>query len=205
MAGCTRVLWASTCGLMLASCGGGEDDAPPVDCSVFAAAAVSPYLLPWHVGQTYVGYPHLTWDPTVQRYAIDAPMPIGTDVLAMRSGTVVRVQESFFDNDLTPGHENYVYVQHDDGTVARYFHLTHDGALPLVGDIVRQGEPIARSGHTGNSSAPHLHFDVTRSCCAEPPAGNAMPTGETLPLSFAHATPDSSCGIVEGVSYTAQP
>lgn len=202
-----RRLWIYTCGLLLYGCGGGGEDGgnSSVNCSGFAAPAASPYVLPWHIGQAYVAYPHLTWDPTVQRYAIDVPMPIGTDVLSMRDGTVVRVQESYLDNDLTPGHENYLYVQHGDGTVARYFHLTNGGAIPQVGETVQQGQPIARSGHTGHSSAPHLHFDVTRTCCAEPPDGNSRPAGETLPLSLSNASPQSSCGLQEGLSYTAQP
>jgi hypothetical protein len=61
------------------------------------------------------------------------------------------------------------------------------------------------SGNTGGSSARHLHLDVTRSCCATPPDGDALPASETLPMSFTNATSDSSCGLKEGVSYTAQP
>jgi hypothetical protein len=38
-------------------------------------------------------------------------MPIGTDVLAIHAGTVVRVEEQFFDGDNVPGHENYVFVR----------------------------------------------------------------------------------------------
>jgi murein DD-endopeptidase MepM/ murein hydrolase activator NlpD len=132
-------------------------------------------------------------------------MPIGTDVLAMRAGVVVRTQESYFDGDTTPGHENYVFVQHDDGTVARYVHFTNGGALVEVDDAVTQGQRIGLSGHTGNSSGPHLHFDITRSCCAGPPDNNALPAGETLPLTFSNASPDSSCGLQDGVNYRAQP
>jgi murein DD-endopeptidase MepM/ murein hydrolase activator NlpD len=195
--------------MMLAGCGGGSGDGDdveiPQDCSAFSPAADSAYRLPWHVGHTYEADPHLWRDSSVQRYAVDVDMPIGTEVLAMRAGTVVRVQESFFDGDNLLGHENQVYVQHDDGTVARYFHLTNLGALVQVGDTVTQGQRIALSGNTGNSSGPHLHFDVTRACCTVPPQYNDLPAGETLPLTFRNATPDSSCGLRFNVRYTAQP
>jgi murein DD-endopeptidase MepM/ murein hydrolase activator NlpD len=196
------VVWV----LVLAGCeGSGDCDDPPVDCSIFSSATALPYVLPWHIGHTHAANPHLIWDPTAQRYAIDVRMPIGTEILAMRAGTVVRLNESYFDGDNTPGHENYLLVQHDDGTVARYVHLTNGGALVNLGDVVQKSQHIAISGNTGNSSEPHLHFDVTRSCCAAPPDGNALPAGETLPMSFANATPDSSCGLKEGVGYTAMP
>ena len=194
------------CVLMLAGCGGGDDsDGPSADCSMFTAAADSPYVLPWHIGHTFAAHPHLNWDPSVQRYAIDVRMPIGTEILAARAGTVVRLHESYYDGDNTPGHENYLLVQHDDGTVARYVHLTNGGALVNLGDVVQRSQHIALSGHTGNSSEPHLHVDVTRSCCAAPPDGNALPAGETLPMSFRNASPDSSCGLRQQVLYTAMP
>lgn len=197
---------ALTC-CAVAACGGGggADENPTGDCSGYTVAAASPYMLPWQLGHAYVANPHRPWDPTAQRFAYDVRMPIGTDVLAMRAGIVVRMQESYFDGDNTPGHENYVYVEHDDGTVARYVHFTNGGALVAVGDAVVQGQRIGLSGHTGNSSAPHLHVDVTRSCCAGPPDNNALPAGETLPLTFRNASPDSSCGLQEGVRYSAQP
>ncbi len=191
----------------LAACGGsdGGGTPPAEDCSGFSPAAASPYRLPWHVGQTFSANPHLARESSVQRYAIDVGMPIGTDVLAMRAGTVVSVEESFFDGDNVFGHENHVFVQHDDGTVARYLHLTNLGALVQVGDVVLQGQQVGLSGHTGNSSGPHLHFDVTRSCCTVPPDYNALPAGETLPLTFSNAAPDSSCGLRSAIRYTAQP
>jgi hypothetical protein len=200
--------WSAAVVLLLAGCGGGDGASggqEPADCPAFPPAAESPYRLPWHVGQTWPANPHLLRDSSVQRYAIDVAMPIGTDVLAMRDGTVVSVQESYFDGDNLFGHENHVFVQHGDGTVARYAHLTNLGALVQVGDAVTQGRRIGLSGHTGNSSEPHLHFDATRSCCAVPPNYNELPAGETLPLTFRNASPDSSCGLRFGVRYTAQP
>jgi hypothetical protein len=202
-------LLSATSVLLLAACGGGDGDGGgglvAGNCPEFAPVAESPYRLPWQVGHSYVVNPHLARESGVERYAIDVPMPIGTDVLAMRAGTVVRVDESYFDGDNQPGHENRVMVEHADGTVARYVHLTHDGVLVGIGDVVSQGQRLGLSGHTGNSSEPHLHFDVTRSCCASPPNYNELPFGETLPLTFRNASPDSSCGLFFSVRYTAGP
>ncbi len=55
---------------------------------------------------------------------------------------------------------NYVVIRHDDGTCAQYVHLKKEGALVQVGARVATGTPIALSGHTGNSTQPHLHFCV---------------------------------------------
>jgi murein DD-endopeptidase MepM/ murein hydrolase activator NlpD len=203
-----RCGWSLAVVLILAGCGGGDGDSDgqvPQDCAGFSPPADSPYRLPWHVGQTWQANPHLARETSVQRFAIDVAMPIGTDVLALRAGTVVRVEESYFDGDNLFGHENHVFVQHEDGTVARYFHLTNSGALVQAGDKVTQGQRIGLSGHTGASSQPHLHFDVTRSCCTLPPNYNELPAGETLPLTFRNASPDSSCGLLFGARYTAQP
>jgi hypothetical protein len=201
------VLRAIAVALLLAACGGdggGDGNGLAPDCALFTPAASSPYLLPWHVGQTYKANPHYFRETSVQRYAYDVGMPIGTDILAMRAGVVVRVEESFFDGDNVFGRENRVLVRHEDGTVARYVHLTNRGALVQVGDLVQQGQPIGLSGHTGNSSGPHLHVDLTRSCCSDAPDYNALPHGETLPLTFRNASPDSSCGL-RNESYTALP
>lgn len=201
-----RAEWAAAWTLLAAGCGGDGDGGTGItpDCTLFTPAASSPYVLPWHVGQTWRANPHFLRDTSPQRYAYDVGMPIGTDILAMRDGEVVRVEESFFDGDNVYGHENYVLVEHEDGTVARYVHLTNRGALVQVGDRVQQGRPIGLSGHTGNSSGPHLHVDLTRSCCAAAPDYNALPHGETLPLSFRNASPDSSCGLLNK-RYTAVP
>ncbi len=199
--------------LTLGSCGSDSgDDAIDYDCSVFPAAASSPFILPWNVGTTHLANPHAARETSPQKYALDLLMPIRTPVLAIQDGTVVRVVENFTDDDHTRGHENYVYVLHADDTVARYIHLTLDGALVVVGDAVVQGEVIGLSGDTGNSTDPHLHLDVTAGCCAEPPDYNRLPEGQTRPLNFRNAagatasvTPDLSCGLRRGERYTALP
>jgi len=199
--------------LALAGCGGHDDFATHnYDCSVFPAAAQSPYILPWNVGETHIANPHAAWDTGAQIYAYDLGMPIGTQVLAIRDGTVIRVFESSPNNDHTLGHENYVIVEHADGTFARYVHLTTDGALVSVGDSVVQGEVIALSGNSGNSRGPHTHLDVLAHCCAASQLENQLSPDQTIPINFRNAgqantgdPADLSCSLRWNVKYIALP
>jgi murein DD-endopeptidase MepM/ murein hydrolase activator NlpD len=96
-------------------------------------------------------------------YAIDFTVPEGTLIVAAREGRVLATRS---DSDvgcedascLDDG--NYVIVDHGDGTTARYWHLQHEGALVEPGDTVCAGDLIGRSGNTGWSTVPHLHFVV---------------------------------------------
>lgn len=116
-----------------------------------ASKLLQGYAGPWgHQG-------HAEW-------AYDFQMPIGTPIVAARSGEVVYVGEVHDNGTRKPGEENVVVIQHLDSTYARYYHLTKHGVLVSVGDKVQQGERIALSGDSGASAGPHLHFDVTKNC-----------------------------------------
>ena len=96
-------------------------------------------------------------------HAVDWTVPEGTIVRAAREGRVVGLK-----HDSTVGGSdrklrsfgNYIIIKHADGTFAEYVHLQADSALVEMGDQVTVGQPIARSGKTGFTSAPHLHFSV---------------------------------------------
>ncbi len=98
-------------------------------------------------------------------YAIDWSMPVGTPVHAARSGLVVAVRDTMEGSGINrymQGRSNFVFVEHRDGTVGLYGHLQAESATVAVGDTVRRGAQIARSGNTGYSTGPHLHFEVFR-------------------------------------------
>ncbi len=118
----------------------------------------------YRISQAYPGhYSHK--DPSSQ-YAIDFALPIGTKVYAARSGVVIDIATNFFTSgtDLKKDgrRANLVRVLHDDGTMAMYAHLQWDSIRVRPGDSVQRGEYIAKSGNTGFTTGPHLHFDVQR-------------------------------------------
>ena len=93
----------------------------------------------------------------------------GAEVLSATAGTVVGVREGLpdgpFSVDLPPisaadAGGNHVVVALGDGRYAFYAHL-QPGSVPVsVGDRVRVGQPLGRLGNSGNSNAPHLHFQL---------------------------------------------
>ncbi len=185
-----------------------DPDGPEVERRVFPASESSEYILPFELGTA-----RLVWRTTshfnpgnrgVGLYAIDFEMPIGTPLLAARSGKVVAVQDSFKDGNDKDLEENFVMVQHTDGTVARYIHLKLGGVLVALGDEVKQGQRIASSGNTGQTGGPHLHFDVQTCGPNLPPRYNALPCGMTVPLTFRNAGVNV-CGLVPGRRYGAKP
>ncbi|MEV6957681.1 transglycosylase family protein [Streptomyces sp. NPDC051207] len=82
---------------------------------------------------------------------IDFPVPTGTSVKSIAAGRVVTAGWG--------GSFGYqVVIRHDDGRYSQYAHLS---AISVrAGQTVGAGQRIARSGNTGNSSGPHLHFEV---------------------------------------------
>lgn len=78
----------------------------------------------------------------------------GTPVIASRSGTVEVVQRS------NSGYGNMVLINHGDGYKTRYAHMISGSITVRVGDYVEAGRTIGRVGSTGNSTGPHLHFEV---------------------------------------------
>ncbi|MDO4284437.1 MAG: M23 family metallopeptidase [Eubacteriales bacterium] len=82
---------------------------------------------------------------------IDIAVPTGTAVMASGAGTVTLA-------GWQSGYGYVVYIQHADGRQTRYGHLS--SLLVSAGESVSQGQKIALSGNTGNSTGPHLHFEM---------------------------------------------
>jgi murein DD-endopeptidase MepM/ murein hydrolase activator NlpD len=100
-----------------------------------------------------------------ERFTLDFGMPVGTPVHAAREGVVVLVEDSHAvgcAREDCARLANFVVVLHSDGTTGEYFHLEPASAEVRPGQRVARGQRLARSGNTGFSTAPHLHFGVYR-------------------------------------------
>jgi murein DD-endopeptidase MepM/ murein hydrolase activator NlpD len=92
------------------------------------------------------------------------------EVLAAYDGVVVEAVDGNYDrchivqgSVSCDGHRmaaNKVVLEHADGVRSMYLHLMKDSVRVEVGDRVACGEPVGRIGSSGNSSLPHLHFEV---------------------------------------------
>lgn len=128
------------------------------------------YLLPFGPGSHHSlvqGFDGRYGHSGVNAFAYDFRAEIGTVVTAARAGTAIHVVESNEDSpprQPRPGQENVIVIDHGDGTFGRYYHLTRNGADIQPGQKVKAGQPIGRSGNSGASFMPHLHFDVTEKC-----------------------------------------
>ena len=144
------------------------------------------------VSQGFLGEKtHNTPDST---YAVDIAMPVGTAIHAARSGTVMDVEEDFnrggTDFKKFADKANHVRVLHKDGTMALYAHLDLASVSVRPGARIRAGQRIARSGNTGFSSGPHLHFAIQQN------------TGlQLISVPFQFRTPDGAATIPKELSF----
>ncbi len=105
------------------------------------------YTLTAHFGQS--GH---RWS-SGQHTGLDFAASSGTPVLAADSGTVVQAEwEGAYGQVIT--------IRHDNGLRTKYAHLSSMGVS--TGDKVERGQSIGQVGSTGNSSGPHLHFEVLK-------------------------------------------
>lgn len=87
----------------------------------------------------------------VMHYGVDWSCNVGTSVKASRDGVVTRA-------GWYAGYGYCVDIQHEDGSMTRYGHNSR--VIVSTGQEVKQGEEIALSGNTGDSTGPHLHFEI---------------------------------------------
>ena len=86
--------------------------------------------------------------------AVDIGCPVGTTMYAAAAGRVVVARQSGWNG----GYGKYIVVQHSGGVQTLYGHLSRVNVG--VGEKVSKGEVIGATGNTGNSTGPHLHFEV---------------------------------------------
>lgn len=158
------------------------------------------YTLPFTAGSSFKvtqGYHGDFSHNGPDEFAVDFKMPEGTPVVAAREGTVVAVKDDSNKGGASRKYEdmaNMVTVQHADGTMAHYCHLSFRSAKVRVGQRVKAGDLLALSGNTGFTSGPHLHFAVFK---ARDGHGR-----ETIPVRFRTAEA-SAITLQEGKTYRA--
>ena len=84
---------------------------------------------------------------------IDLAAPAGTEVFAVRNGTVI-------DIGFDPTLGNYILIEHDSNWISLYGHLSSINTG--LNTRVQSGTFIGRVGSTGQSTGPHLHFELMR-------------------------------------------
>ncbi|MGX1132253.1 murein DD-endopeptidase MepM/ murein hydrolase activator NlpD [Streptomyces glaucescens] len=86
----------------------------------------------------------------------DFAVPVGTKVVAAHGGTVVKAGGNGAGDG--PAYGNAIVIKHGNGSYSQYAHLSKVNVR--IGQVVAAGQQIALSGNTGNSSGPHLHFEI---------------------------------------------
>ncbi|OMC64247.1 hypothetical protein BK121_25600 [Paenibacillus odorifer] len=121
------------------------------------AGGDGPFLLPVgsaRISSSYGPRTHpITGEKGKVHTGVDFAVPQGTNIHAADSGTVI-VAEWY------SGYGYCVIIDHGGGVWTLYGHIRKGGIKVSPGDRVNRGDVIAESGSTGNSTGPHLHFEV---------------------------------------------
>lgn len=91
---------------------------------------------------------------------VDFACSAGTPILAVKSGTVVISKALKRANGTYKSYGEYVVIDHHDGTMTLYGHMSPGSRIVSEGQSVSQGQQIGSVGSTGNSTGNHLHFEV---------------------------------------------
>jgi len=111
----------------------------------------------------------------------------GKNVIAPADGTVVKVSNKHKDSRVTGAkvycdtwdiRGNFIVIKHAEKEFSFIAHLIPGSITVRKGGKVRQGQVIAKCGNSGNTSEPHLHFQLQ--------SGKSFFTSAGLPISFVH-------------------
>lgn len=129
--------------------------------STATAVAQPATYLPWEYGASYKvtqGNDYGGHNDQWKRYGWDFAMPSGTPVVAAASGRVTLASYGW-----NYGWGNVVVVCYGDGSCSRYGHLTAIDASVAAGREVSRTQRLGTVGSTGNSTGPHLHYQLENS------------------------------------------
>lgn len=106
---------------------------------------------------------------------LDFGTPVGTDVLAAADGKVVAIG-----NNGKYAYGRYIAIDHGNGIITMYGHLS--AYKVSEGETVKEGDVIAKSGNTGNSTGPHVHFSVFSSKTFDIVASKIVSSLKDIPI-----------------------
>ncbi len=154
----------------------------------------------WEIPQQRYAYDFLIADESGQHFSGDEKDPAayycyGREILAPADGFVVALYADAPDSPINKRRPvcaaddlrgNFVLLNHGSGVYSLLCHLKPGSIYVHVGQAVARGERIARCGNSGNTTEPHLHFQLQ--------AGRDFCTAPSLPIPFAHigAAPSSA-------------
>jgi len=110
----------------------------PSDTTFHISSGFGPRSSPGGIGSTF-------------HRGIDIPAPHGSNVLASADGVVVH-------SKFNGGFGNYILINHGGGYFTVYAHQSQN--IVSAGQVVVQGQVIGFVGSTGNSTGPHIHFEI---------------------------------------------
>ncbi|HEY4133295.1 MAG TPA: M23 family metallopeptidase [Gemmatimonadaceae bacterium] len=125
----------------------------------------------------------------------------GTELLAVADGIVVETKDSIPENvpgansravniDMVTVGGNHVALDIGGGHYALYAHVQPGSLRVKVGDHVKRGQVLALLGNTGNSTEPHVHFQIAD--------GPTFLSSEGVPYAFSSFEVVGRCGIAMG-------
>ena len=119
--------------------------------------------------------------------SVHSYLAYGVDIIAPADGVVVKVSKRH-KNSRVDGKKGYsdtwtlagnvIVIKHADREYSLIAHLAPNSINVNVGDSVKQGQVIAKCGHTGNSLEPHIHFQLQ--------SGKGLFTSVGLPIAFSN-------------------
>lgn len=175
-----------------------------------ASKAQAESYLPYPVGKTY--QVTQSWQSSgshsntgsiayFNRYGVDFGMSVGQDVVSVAPGKVIRSSLGKVSGNVGgcsinyDRYARYVVVDHGNDVSSLYLHLSAENVS--VGDTVRAGQVIGKSGATGYVCGPHLHFSFQKTSTI---GGNSQ-YGQSIPGGFAET---GNAKPVQLASYTSQ-
>ncbi len=121
----------------------------------FTAPAKAPPSSPFGRTRKYIGVSKVTGQPceseSVHR-GYDLAAPMGTVVVAPADGIVTLADPDLYYEG------GAIFLDHGQGLVSIFMHLSSVDVK--AGDVVKRGAPLAKSGNTGRTTGPHLHWAV---------------------------------------------